>query len=189
MESDDDLQQQTCALLRTSPLHWQCLLAARELALPDWYLGAGFVRNLIWDHLHGYRHPTALSDIDLIYLDQRDPDGRRESEIEACARALLPGQNWEARNQARMHLRQRTPPFDTALTALSHWVELPTCIGVRLLADDRLLLVAPHGIAHNWSLEVRPNPHCRQGPALFTERVRAKRWQQLWPRLRVHWPA
>ena len=29
------------------------LRAVRELALPDWCIAAGFVRNRVWDHLHG----------------------------------------------------------------------------------------------------------------------------------------
>ena len=42
------------------------LRTARSLHLPDWMIGAGFVRNKVWDYLHGYENievPTA--DIDL----------------------------------------------------------------------------------------------------------------------------
>jgi len=78
-----DLQAQTEALLRADDQRMDCLRAARELALPDWALGAGFIRNLIWDHLHRKSVPTALNDIDLIYLDNADPDGLAEAEHEA----------------------------------------------------------------------------------------------------------
>ena len=176
-------------LLLASPLHLECLRVARTLALPDWYLGAGFVRNLIWDHLHHNAIATPLKDIDLIYLDPSDPEGRREAEYEAHARTLLPTEHWEVRNQARMHHRQGVPPFASSLDALAHWVELPTCIGARLEQDDSLTLVAPHGIAHNGSLDVAPNPLCRQDPAVFTARVTEKRWQALWPNLQILWPA
>jgi len=36
-----------------------------SLKLPDWYIGAGFVRNLVWDHLHNFPS-TPLNDIDVI---------------------------------------------------------------------------------------------------------------------------
>ena len=178
----------TEALLRADHPRMDCLRAARELALPDWALGAGFVRNLIWDHLHRKPAPTPLNDIDLVYLDKRDPEGRAEADHEAWLNTRLPDQRWEVRNQTRMHVRQQVPPFGSTLEALGHWVEVPTCIGVRLLADDGFEWLAPYGFAPNWSLRVDPNPRCRQESRVFTERVKAKGWQQIWPDLVVNWP-
>lgn len=182
------LQARTEALLRADPLRMACLWAARELALPDWALGAGFVRNLIWDHLHHKTEPTPLNDIDLIYLDPGDPEGADEREYEAWLRIRLPDQRWEVRNQARMHVRQRVAPFTSSLAALSHWVEVPTCIGVRLGADDEFEWLAPYGLGHNWSLQVSANPRCRQESRIFIDRIRDKRWQIIWPDLVVNWP-
>ncbi|WP_411166079.1 hypothetical protein Aeroheme_02835 [Aeromonas sp. DSM 116730] len=182
------LQAHTEALLRADPLRMACLWAARELALPDWALGAGFVRNLIWDHLHQKAEPTPLNDIDLIYLDPSDPEGADEREYEAWLRIRLPDQRWEVRNQARMHVRQQVPPFASSLEALSHWVEVPTCIGVRLGADDEFQWLAPHGFGHNWSLQVSANPRCRQESRIFIDRIRDKQWQRIWPDLVVNWP-
>ena len=182
------LQARTEALLRADPLRMACLWAARELALPDWALGAGFVRNLIWDHLHQKAEPTPLNDIDLIYMDPSDPEGVDEREHEAWLRIRLPDQRWEVRNQARMHVRQQVPPFASSLEALSHWVEVPTCIGVRLLANDEFEWLAPHGFGHNWSLQVSANPRCRQESRIFIDRIRDKQWQRIWPDLVVNWP-
>lgn len=137
------LQAHTEALLRADPLRMACLRTAQELALPDWALGAGFVRNLIWDHLHHKAEPTPLNDIDLIYLDAGDPQGLAEQGHQDWLAERLPGQRWEVRNQARMHVRQQVAPFASSLAALSHWVEVPTCIGVRLLADDSFEWLAP----------------------------------------------
>ena len=182
------LQARTEALLRADPLRMACLWAARELALPDWALGAGFVRNLIWDHLHQKAEPTPLNDIDLIYLDPGDPEGADEREYETRLAVRVPGQHWEVRNQARMHVRQRVAPFASSLEALSHWVEVPTCIGVRLLANDEFEWLAPHGFGHNWSLQVSANPRCRQESRIFIDRIRDKQWQRIWPDLVVNWP-
>ena len=67
-------------------------------------------------------------------------------------------------------------------------MEIPTCIGVRLLADDEFGVAGPYGFAPNWSLVVSPNPRCRQESRIFSERVRKQGWQRIWPDLVVNWP-
>ncbi|MNH22657.1 hypothetical protein D3C79_825210 [compost metagenome] len=186
--AEQRLQAQTEALLRADSTRMACLRTARELDLPDWALGAGFVRNLVWDHLHHKSEPTPLNDIDLIYLDASDPQGLAEADHEAWLAARLPAQCWEVRNQARMHVRQQVPPFVSSLSALSHWVEIPTCIGVRLLPSDEFEWLAPYGFGHNWSLRVDANPRCRQESQVFVRRVLDKGWQAIWPDLVVTWP-
>ena len=65
---------------------------------------------------------------------------------------------WEVRNQVRMHIRHNHKPYTSTTEAISYWVEIPTCVGVRLNQDDTLAFTAPFGLEHNWSLEVRINP-------------------------------
>ncbi|MFM5206070.1 nucleotidyltransferase family protein [Aeromonas veronii] len=185
---EQQFQAKTEALLRADPQRMACLQAAAVLNLPDWALGAGFIRNLIWDHLHHKAAPTPLNDIDLIYLDKADPQGLAEAEHEAWLAKRLPGQQWEVRNQARMHTRQLLAPFASSLEALSHWVEVPTCIGVRLTRDGEFEWLAPYGFTINWSLQVSANPKCRQDKQIFTQRIKEKRWQAIWPDLQVNWP-
>lgn len=185
---EQQFQAKTETLLRADPQRMACLQAAAELTLPDWALGAGFIRNLIWDHLHHKAEPTPLNDIDLIYLDSSDPQGLAEAAHEAWLAKRLPGQQWEVRNQARMHTRQLVAPFASSLEALSHWVEVPTCIGVRLNPDGEFDWLAPYGFASNWSLQVSANPRCRQDKQIFTQRIKEKRWQIIWPDLQVNWP-
>jgi uncharacterized protein len=36
------------------------LSAVREMGLESWCIGAGAIRNLVWDALHGYEIPTHL---------------------------------------------------------------------------------------------------------------------------------
>lgn len=159
------------------------LEAARALALPDWYLAAGFVRNLIWDHLHGKTQPTPLNDVDCVFWA---PGVGPEQELEleqALGRKL--STRWEVRNQARMHVRSGLPPFTSTAHAIAHWVEQPTCVGVRLDPSGELHFTAAFGLRACWSLEVRPNPSLPHSEALTRERARAKRWKELWPRLRL----
>ncbi len=48
------------------------LRAVFDLKLPDWWIGAGFVRSKIWDTVHGYTKRTIIPDIDVIYFDPSD---------------------------------------------------------------------------------------------------------------------
>jgi hypothetical protein len=45
------------------------LVAVRGLGLASWCIGAGAVRNLVWDALHDKVTPSELADIDVAYFD------------------------------------------------------------------------------------------------------------------------
>ena len=87
--------------------HWRlaCLEAAAALDLPDGWIGAGFLRSLVWDRLHGHSEATPLNDIDVLYFDPEDRSRAAEAALEARLRRSIPGLPWSVRNQARMHLR------------------------------------------------------------------------------------
>ena len=90
-------------IVARDPVAMAQLRAARALALPDWCIAAGFVRNRVWDHLHGVWPPRPPADIDLIYFDAADLSKAAEAAHERRLDALLPGLPWQVRNQARMH--------------------------------------------------------------------------------------
>ena len=73
---------------------------ARSLALPDCYVAAGFVRNLVWDHLHHKPQPTPLNDLDIVYFDPNETDDKAAFIYEAQLAAMMPELNWQVRNQA-----------------------------------------------------------------------------------------
>ncbi len=178
MTEDDILD-----LIRKDEWMMTVLRAARSLELPDWVIGAGFVRNKVWDHLHGYTERTPLADIDLIYFDPSDISEDREKVYDRKLRELV-DTSWSTKNQARMHTVNGNEPFTSSEDGLAHWIETPTCTGVKLLEDDSLQLIVPHGIDDLVNLRVRPtNPE--RDSALFQERVTKKRWKELWPKLEI----
>lgn len=59
-------------IVRDTPWLLRALRAVRELALPDWCIGAGALRNAVWDSLHGHTQPSELRDIDVAYFDPLD---------------------------------------------------------------------------------------------------------------------
>ncbi|WP_108650351.1 nucleotidyltransferase family protein [Dongshaea marina] len=180
-----ELQRKSSQLLEQDPLRLHCLQAARTLELPDWYLGAGFVRNLIWDHLHHKREPTPLNDVDCVFFDPQDLSREKELALENRLRQLVPQVCWEVRNQARMHLKHADAPYRDSADAIAQWVEAPTCVGVRLLGSGKMMFTARFGLKENWSLKVRPNPLVNRPISLYRQRVRDKNWQQNWPNLTV----
>lgn len=107
-------------------LGWMdALAAARRLALPDWMIGAGFVRNKVWGHLHGFTRDTVpAADIDFIYFDPTDLSKETEQQYDARLRRLFPA-DWQTKNQARMHKKHwRSSPYKNLEDALADWIVL-----------------------------------------------------------------
>ena len=168
------------------------LKTAAELKLPDWWIGAGFVRNKVWDVLHGYMTRTSLSDIDVIYFDSEDfkingsggDAKKQESFYEGLLKQRHPDVNWSVKNQARMHLLHNDEPYKNSEEALAQWVETATCVAVKI-DDGRLILTAPRGIDDLVSLKLRPIGDSIETIQIFNERVENKQWLNLWPNLKV----
>ena len=146
-------------IIAQDPVGMKQLLAARALALPDWCIAAGFVRNRVWDHLHGIAPPRPPADIDVLYHDPSDLSKESENGHERRLDALLPGLPWQVRNQARMHVWKGLPPHASTADAMIHWLETVTAVGVRLEADDRLTVIAPLGTDDLLGLRCRPTAY------------------------------
>ena len=78
-------------IIAQDPVGMEQLRAARRLDLPDWCIAAGFVRNRVWDYLHGIVPPRPPADIDVLYYDAADLSKEREADHERRLQALLPG--------------------------------------------------------------------------------------------------
>jgi uncharacterized protein len=171
-------------IIAQDPVGMKQLRAVRALDLPDWCIAAGFVRNRVWDHLHGIAPPRPPADIDVLYFDATDLSKERETEYERRLDALLPGVPWQVRNQARMHIRKNLPQHRSTADAMIYWLETVTAVGVRLEADDKLTVVAPLGTDDLLGLCCRPTPFGRTQRDEYEARVTNKRWRELWPKVR-----
>ena len=167
------------------------LRAAQSLNLPDWWIGAGFVRSKIWDYLHGYKKRTPLPDIDCIYFDAGDftenemksDTTKAEKDYEKALGKLFPSVKWSVTNQARMHIFHDRPPYKSSEEALSGWVETATCIGVKL-ENGKIILSAPHGVKDLVNLILRPTPNYI-GSEWFDRRMKEKKWIKKWFKLKI----
>lgn len=170
------------ALLRGDAARWRMLGLVRDLRLPDAWIGAGFVRNAVWDHLHGRQTPHE-GDVDVVWFDPARADPAEDARLEAGLRAQAPAVAWSVRNQARMHARNGDAPYASTLDAMRHWPA--TAVAARRTDDDACVVIAPFGLDDLLGLLVRPTPGfagAKRG--IVAARMTEKRWLERWPRLR-----
>lgn len=167
-------------ILAASRWHRDALVALALAGPPGAWIGAGFVRNAVWDSLSG-RQPdvSGLDDLDVVHLGPAAPDAGFETALRGCR--PLP---WSVTEQGAMAARHGHAAYPDLATALAHWPETATAIAVRLAAG-RLEVMAPHGVGDLLGLVVRPTPAHAAEPAAVRRRVAAKGWQARWPGLRV----
>lgn len=163
----------------------QTLQTVQQLNLPDWAIGAGFVRNAIWDRLHGFEKPPPLADIDVLYFDRKNTGRQSEIHIEDALHEALPDRPWSVRNQARMHLRNNDSEYENTQDAISHWLETPTCVAVRLEANGAFHILSPFGLEDLLNMRVRPTVMGLKKQDQYRDRIRTKNWQLVWPKLKV----
>lgn len=178
-------ENDVCQLIMQDPWRMEMLRHARAMALPDWAIGAGFVRAAVWDALSDTPTRTALPDLDLIYFDPSDVNRRHEFIVRDTLNRLSACALWDVKNQARMHHRNDDPPYRDTSDAIANWLETPTCVAVRLDEDDSLKLIAPLGLEDLLKLHVRPTPAGLRKPHQYRDRMHAKNWAAMWPRLRL----
>ena len=171
------------ALLAADAERMRILQLVGGLALPDCWIGAGFVRNAVWDHLHGRACSLPNGDVDVIWFD-RSERAAEDATLEARLAALDPGVRWSVKNQARMHRRNGDLPYGSAVDALRFWPETATAVAVRW--DGHIEIAAPFGLDDLFGRIIRPTPGFRGVKhGAYLERVRAKNWLEVWPMLRM----
>lgn len=178
------------AIVRSTPWLMDALRAARVVDAPQWVIGAGAIRNAVWDRLHGFEAPTELADVDLAFFDRTDVRPEREQQVEAELAAALPALPWDAKNQAGVHLWYPrkfgidVEPLRSIADGVATWPETATAVAVRLEADDELTVIAPFGVGDLVSLVHRRNPR-RVTVEEFERRLYSKRISERWPRVRI----
>jgi uncharacterized protein len=186
MSREDELR----AILASNDWFSSVLRLVRKRELPDWVVGAGVIRNLVWDHLHGYKTATPVRDVDVAFFDRADPSRERDAEVQRELSELMPSVPWEVTNQAGVHLWYEQKfgypiePIRSIEDAVARWPETATSTAVRLHADDTMQVVAPVGLDDLLGMVVRRNPR-QVTRAYFAQRLREKRIAQRWPKVMI----
>jgi hypothetical protein len=206
------LYQRVCEIIQADSHRMLCLHALQQLALSQGYLGAGFLRNAIWDFLYQKSTPTPLNDVDVIYFDANNTQRAKDTFYEMQLNEVLPQVKWQVKNQARMHVLHGHAPYKNCEEAISYWIEKETCVAIALSSADSVALsasasgsssangkarlsssfetagpfeiLAPFGLQANFTGTISINPKYPR-PDVFNERIQKKRWCEIWPTLTV----
>lgn len=185
--------QQLIALVRESERFKAWLRTVRTLGLSSWCIGAGAVRNLVWDARSGHGAPSVLADVDVAYFDATDISVERDAQLQRTLQALMPNVPWEVTNQAGVHqwfesvFGRAVAPLHSLEGAIATWPEFVTCIGITLTDDDEIRVIAPHGsltFDDLFSMTIRHNP-VRATVANYNERVAKKKYAARWPSVTI----
>ena len=164
------------------------LRASRKCDLPDWFVAAGAIRGAVWDKLHGYKVPTPISDIDVIFYDRNDLSQERDKKAEAELSNCLPNVEWDAKNQAAVHLWYKDvfgfsiEPILSSEDAISRWNS--ASIGVRLLSDGNLYIFAPYGLTDLFEMKLRRNQRYIPRDS-FLQKVNKSAIKEKWPMAQI----
>jgi hypothetical protein len=182
------------AMLRGDAVMMRVLTTLRTASLPDWLVVSGAIYNLVWNTLTGRPAQQGIKDIDVFYFDGGDLSYEAEDIVISHVAGLfadLPVPV-EVRNQARVHLwfperfGQPFAPLKASAEMLTRFASKTHAVGVRLDADDRLLVHAPFGLDDVFSFRIVPNPVVDNR---VTHQRKAARAKSVWPELEViAWP-
>ena len=165
------------------------LRTVAALGLPDAWIGAGFLRNAVWDALHGLPFgANPPSDVDVVWFGPERATAAEDAAIEARLRSVCPSVPWSVRNQARMAARNNDALYASTLDAMAHWPDTATAVAARLGPAGAVELAAPWGVDDLFAGLVRPTPAFATDPAkreVLAHRIASKGWLRRWPGLRI----
>lgn len=177
-----NLENKLIEIIKSDVWMIRVLKIVRDLKLNDCWIGAGFVRNKVWDENHGKRR-TKLNDIDVIYFDKSSSSKEYDLQIENQLRKINPNLNWSVKNQSRMHIRNGHKPYSNCEEAISFWPETATSIAVRLNFKNQIEYIAPYGLEDLFNLLVIPTP--KFDLKIYNIRIEKKRWKEKWNKLDI----
>ena len=198
---DDDVLLRR--IVHYSPWFVSVLHTVRESGLPDAWVGAGAVRDLVWSELYGPGFdPHEVHDIDAVFFDPDDISSQRDRAAAELLEQLWarhaqdwPHVPWQAKNQAAVHIwyaakfgGEPIEPLRSIADAVSTWPETATAVAVRLDHMDEVEVCAPLGLADLLDGVWRRNPR-RVTLEQSQARLDRHRPRERWPGVRVVPPA
>jgi hypothetical protein len=187
---DGQLESRLVELMCSSSALMRALRAARTVDAPDWLVGAGVIRDRVWDHLHGFARSTSSRDVDVAFFDASSLEGEAERDVQRALTDLAPDISWDVTNQAAVHtwyphvFGVEINPLECSADGVAIWPETATAIGIRLLADGSMGVVAPCGLDDLFNLVCRRNPRVVTREQ-YRRRVANTRIARRWPGVQI----
>jgi uncharacterized protein len=178
------------ATVRGSAWFLRVLDVAREVDAPDCWVGAGVVRDLVWDSRGDGFDPVRVHDVDVAFFDLTDLSRDRDFAVEQALRARAPDIPWDAKNQAAVHtwycerFGVEVEPLRGVADAVATWPETATAVAVRMDAYESVEVLAPFGLDDLLDEVWRRNPR-RVTEVAFRRRLERKQVDRRWPHVRV----
>jgi uncharacterized protein len=193
--AEPGLARELVGRVRREPWVLRALAAVTASGLPDAWIGAGVLRDVVWGQLHDGFDPAAVHDIDVAFLDAGDLGRGRDQAAQRLLESLA-GLPWEATNQAAVHTWYDSyfggPPveaFATVHDAVATWPETASCVAVRPVpGGGEIEVCAPHGLTDLLGGTWRRNPR-RISVEDSRARLARQRVEERWPRITVIPPA
>lgn len=186
----EELDQSLRRIVEDTPWFMRALQAVCSVDPPGACIGAGAVRNAVWDALHGYSEPSFLADVDVPYFDPGDLSKASEKRYERRLQELEPHLTWDVKNQAAVHLwfhevfGHEVEPLRSMRDAAATWPETALAVAVGLGAEGAITITAPLGLDDLFSMTVRRNPR-RVSIETYERRIADKQYTARWPRVRI----
>jgi uncharacterized protein len=162
-----------------------------ETRLPDAWVGAGVVRDVVWGAATSGFDPADVADVDVAFFDPDDLSPERDARAQAELARQAPDVAWEATNQAAVHTWYAShfgggevEPLRSTADGVATWPETATAVALRLADDGRLEICAPYGLDDLLGIVWRPNWH-RVSPEVAARRLHEKNPRSRWPGVRV----
>lgn len=170
-------------LLRKDDLRMTALDAVSSLQIDNCWIAAGFIRNAVWDALHGFSDQAIQGDVDVIWLDHQHSK-KTDNLLEQKLHERLSEIEWSVKNQARMHIHNDDSPYRSIARAMYNWPETATAIAARIGRHDKIEVLAPFGLDDLFQLRLRPTPRFAQEKHhIFQQRMTEKNWLTRYPKL------
>ena len=178
------LEIQLLAILGEHPWFMAALDAVSDLGLSQWCIGAGVIRNIVFDYLVGGM-TTPIRDVDVAYFDLSGLSEHKEREYEDILKGHMPNVPWEVTNQAAVHLWYHkkfgytVPPVNGIEEAVATWPETCTAVAVTKVHKDEYKVYAPCGLEDLFGMAIRRNP-TRCDVRTYSARIASKQYDQCW---------
>jgi hypothetical protein len=178
------LETKLLAILDEHPWFLAALDAVSDLGLSHWCIGAGVIRNIVFDYLDG-ASTTTIRDVDVAYFDLSNLSEHKDREYEDILKDRMHNVPWEVTNQAAVHqwfhrkFGYRVPPVHSIEEAVATWPETCTSVAVTKVHKGEYKVYAPCGLEDLFGMVIRRNP-ARVDVRTYNARISNKKYNQRW---------
>lgn len=185
------LEKQMVEIISKSGPVANLLKVCQQSDLPsDYYIGAGCIADTVWNDLSGYPLTYGISDVDVVYFDDKNTAIENEENYRRLLTKKL-GEfpfKLDVKNEACVHLWYKQKfgfqiePYTSLENAIDSWPTTATSLGIRKEKNDSYVIYAPYQLDDLFSMIIRPNKK------IITKEIyekKAEKWHCKWDKLTI----